>query len=169
MIKQVLVAVLLLGALAIADYSSAQSDAKPFSLTLATKEPTVKAGASVWVTVQLKNTSNDDIDESGSINSMTGADPNFVFNIRDEAGKMKQKKVHKHSELASGKPFNRTIHPGETFEEEQDVSRLFDMSEPGKYVIQVYRRATDDGRGAVVKSNTLTITVTPPDNSTAHE
>jgi len=47
------------------------------------------------------------------------------------------------------------------------VSRLFDMTEPGKYVIQVYRRATDDGRGAIVKSNTITVTVTPADTPTA--
>jgi hypothetical protein len=100
---------------------------------------------------------------------MTGADPNLIFDIRDEGGNMKQKKVHKHPELASGKPFNRTIHPGETFEKEQDVSRLFDMTEPGKYVIQVYRRATDDGRGATVKSNTITVTVTPADAPTAQQ
>jgi hypothetical protein len=166
MINQVLITALLLGASGIAAYSSAQSNTKPFSLTLVTKEPTVKGGTSIWVTVELKNNSDQDIEESGSINAMTGADPNLIFDIRDESGNVKQKKAHQHPQLASGKPFNRTIHPGETFEKEQDVSRLFDMTGPGKYVIQVYRRATDDGRGAIVKSNTITITVTPPDTPT---
>jgi len=71
---------------------SAQSNTKPFSLTLTTSHPTVKAGASVWVTVQLINNSDQDIDESGSINGMTGADPNLVFDIRDEGGNMKKKR-----------------------------------------------------------------------------
>jgi hypothetical protein len=139
----------------------AQSLPDPFSITLTAKNATVKSGTSVWVKIQLTNNSAQDLDESGTINGMTGADPNLSFDVRDEDGKLKQKKVHKHAELASGKPINRTIAPGQTLEEEQDVSRLFDTTEPGKYVIQVSRRVSDDQKNKLVKSNTITVTVTP--------
>ena len=139
----------------------AQSVPDPFSITLAAKTATVKRGTSVWVKIQLTNNSAQDLDESGTINGMTGADPNLSFKVRDEDGKLKQKKVHKHPELASGKPINRTIAPGETLEEEQDVSRLFDMTEPGSYVIEVSRRASDAQKDKSVKSNTITVTVLP--------
>ena len=107
----------------------AQSVQDPLSIILTAKIATVKSGTSLWVKVQLTNNSAQDLDESGTINGMTGADPNLSFDVRDENGKQKQKKLHKHAELASGKPINRTIPPGETLEEEQDVSRLFDTTE----------------------------------------
>ena len=41
-----------------------------------------------------------------------------------------------------------------------NVSRLYDLSKPGKYTIQVSRGA-EEGVNATVKSNTVTVTVTP--------
>ena len=141
----------------------AQSATDPFSITLRSKDALVKSGSSVWVKIQITNNSGQDLDESGSINGMTGADPNLSFDVRDEDGKVKQKKIHKHPELASGKPINCTIAPGQTLNEEQDVTRLFDASEPGKYLIQVSRRVSDAEKDKFVTSNTITVTVTPQD------
>jgi hypothetical protein len=39
------------------------------------------------------------------------------------------------------------------------VSRLYDLSKPGKYTIQVTRR--DDASKTIVKSNPITVTITP--------
>jgi hypothetical protein len=41
-----------------------------------------------------------------------------------------------------------------------NVSKLYDLSKPGKYTIQVSRSA-EDGVHATVESNTVTVTVTP--------
>ena len=50
------------------------------------------------------------------------------------------------------------LKPGEQKDAEINVSLLYDLSSPGKYTIAV-RRA--DSRGNVVKSNAVTVTVTP--------
>jgi hypothetical protein len=138
----------------------AQATQKPFSISITAANSTVKAGSDVWVTVRLVNTSNHDLDESGSISNMTGIDPNLLFTVWDANGKLARKLTYPH-EFESGSPVNRTIKPGESISEDQRVSRLYDMSRPGKYVIQVLRTASDNPRGGFVKSNTLTITVTP--------
>jgi hypothetical protein len=41
------------------------------------------------------------------------------------------------------------------------VSRLHDMSRPGQYVIQVSRYVSDNLKDGVLKSNIITVTVTP--------
>lgn len=47
------------------------------------------------------------------------------------------------------------------------IDRDFDMSRPGEYVIQLSRHINGDTDPNVVKSNTITVTVLPPDASTA--
>jgi hypothetical protein len=132
-----------------------------FSIGLSAEAPVVKAGSSVYMKVHLTNTSNQDLDDSGSIDEMTGVDPNFLFVVRDSLGRLVPKKMYKHAELAGGHPVNRTVRPGESMSEEQDVSRLFDMSRPGQYVIQVSRRASENPSDGVVRSNRITVTLTP--------
>ena len=53
----------------------------------------------------------------------------------------------------------RILKPGETLSEEQDISRLFDMSKLGKHVIQVSRNIPKTERDDGIKSNELTVTV----------
>jgi hypothetical protein len=115
----------------------------------------------VYINVRLTNTSNQDLDDGGSISETTGVDPNFLFVLRDNLGRLVPKKMYKHPELAGGHPVNRTVRPGESVSEEQDVSRLFDMSRPGQYVIQVSRRASENPDDGVVRTNRITVTLTP--------
>jgi hypothetical protein len=41
------------------------------------------------------------------------------------------------------------------------ISRLYDLSQPGDYTIQLSRAVSDDPKNGVVKSNVITVTVTP--------
>src|ERR1700675_4962818 len=139
---------------------AAQNGAQqPFTIAISAPTPIVKAGSDVWVIVKITNHSTEKLDESGSINGMTGLDPYLVFEVRDIRGDSMAKKVYERPELASGHPVNRSIIPGETLTEEQDVSRLYDMTHPGNYVVQVFRRSSEVKQSRSVKSNKVTIEV----------
>jgi hypothetical protein len=56
---------------------------------------------------------------------------------------------------------NRVIKLGNTFEGTSDIGRLYDMSRPGKYHVQVSRRASENEKDGVVESNKIRVTVTP--------
>ena len=135
---------------------------QPFTIVIKAERPSVKAGTGVWVNVNLTNTSNQDIDTSANISSLTGIDPNFVFDVRDAAGNLVPKVVYEHPELADGKLImDRLVKPKESLIEQEEVSRLHDMSRPGQYLIQVSRPVSKNKKDDVVKSNKITLAVTP--------
>jgi hypothetical protein len=134
---------------------------QPLAITISTDKAEVKAGSDVWIKVHLTNTSSREIDLSANINDMIRVDPNYVFDVRDASGNPVPKKVHKHPELATGHAVFRSLKPGESVTDEQDISGLDDLSQPGQYAIQVSRRTSDKEKDGLVKSNTITITVTP--------
>jgi hypothetical protein len=71
------------------------------------------------------------------------------------------KKVYPHPELATGSAIlERIIQPGGEISVDQDISRLYDMTKPGKYVIQASREIPKEMGGGVVRSNSITATVT---------
>ena len=73
---------------------------------------------------------------------------------------MVAKRIYPHPELApSSAILDRIVKPGESIAGSQDISRLFEMSRPGKYVIQASRRISDEKDSEVVKSNKVTVTV----------
>lgn len=137
------------------------STRKPFTIVISCENPIVKAGAEVWMKVQLTNNSDQELDASGGFSDLTGLDPNFLFDVRDGRGHLVSKRMYQHPELESGHPVNRTVKPGATLEQEQRPSRLYDMSRPGKYVIQVSRRVSDNPRDGAIKSNRIWVTVSP--------
>jgi hypothetical protein len=128
---------------------------QPLTIDISTDKPTVKAGTSVWIKVHVTNTSKRELDFSATISNLTGADPNYLFSVRDEAGTAVATRAYEHPELATGSPVSRSLKPGESFTDDQDVSRVIDMRRPGQYAVQV--SWTKD---SVVKSNTITVTVT---------
>jgi hypothetical protein len=70
------------------------------------------------------------------------------------------KRIYAHPELATSSAIlDRIINPGDSLAGSQDISRLYDMSRPGKYVIQASRQVSDAKDSHVVKSNRLTVTV----------
>jgi hypothetical protein len=67
--------------------------------------------------------------------------------------------MYEHPEITSGHAVFRTVKPGESVIDSEAIGRLFDMTKPGKYVIQVSRRIADGGNERVVKSNKIILTV----------
>lgn len=133
---------------------------KPFRITIETENANVKSGSEILLKVTLTNGSANELDMSGGFSDTTRLDPNYHFEVRDEHDRPVPKRTYKHPELDTGMPVNRTVRPKEAFTEEQRVSALYDMTRPGKYLIQVWRRASDNPKDGVVKSNILTVIVT---------
>ena len=77
-----------------------------------------------------------------------------------KTGVWQQKKVYPHPELATGSAIlDRIVKPGASLTGTQDIGRLFDVTRPGKYVIQASRRVSDEKDSDIVKSNRVTFTV----------
>lgn len=158
---RILAALLLVATSAVLVLAQDRAAKQPFTIAISPVNATVKAGADVWIKVQLTNTSKQDLDTSANISDLTGLDPNFVPQVRDSRGHLAPKRVYPHPELAGGHPvLDRILRPGENLAEEQNVSRLYDMTRPGEYVIQVSRDVPKELGKGTVKSNTITITVT---------
>jgi hypothetical protein len=100
------------------------------------------------------------MDMSANINDMIGVNPNYIFDVHNSSGTPAPKHVYKHLELATGSPIFRSLKPGESLTDEQNLSRLNDFTEPGQYQIQVSQRVSSDDKDGVIKSNIITVTVT---------
>ena len=132
---------------------------QPFSIAISTARTSVKAGAAVWVRIRLTNTSDHEI--NASVARAREVDVNYDYDVRQVGGGTVDK-LYKHdmSKIIQTVVV-RALKPGEATEEESRVSRMCKMIEPGEYAIQVSRPISDDPGDGVVKSNTITVTVTP--------
>jgi hypothetical protein len=121
-----------------------------------------RVGSTVWITIVQKNITSHTIGCSGWY-SDTG-DMSYSFDVRDEDGKPVEKVVHPHPELDMPKYFSFGIRAGESNTDEVELNNGYKFDRPGKYVIQVSHPDNDfkddKGNPAVVKSDTITITVT---------
>ena len=135
-----------------------QTSKPPFKLVIAAEDSAVVAGNDVSIKVSLTNTSDKDVYE-GIMYRFSDIDTCFQFDVRDAQGKLVPKRIYPHPELATGSVRFRTIKVGETIVEPQTVSDVYDMRQPGKYTIQVFRKMSEDPKDDI-KSNTVTITVT---------
>jgi hypothetical protein len=149
---------LLLGCMSLAAQNAAD---QPFTISISVPTPDVKTGSDIWLNVTLTNHSPTDLNESGSISSMTGLDPNLIFYVRDTRGNLIAKRRFEHAELATGAPVNRVLKPGETLTEQQNIAHVFDLTHPRTYVVQVSREFSAGDQRMIVRSNKVTIAVTP--------
>ena len=133
----------------------------PFAIAIRTDQMSFKAGSYIDLLIQLRNTSKEPLDLSANISDLTGIDPNYIYDIRDEHGTPVPKRIYPHPELATGHAVIRSLGPGEITEETEPISRLLDMSKPGKYSIEVSRSIPGGPHGAVVRSNKIFVVVTP--------
>lgn len=116
---------------------------------------TAKAGAEIRIQVTVKNTAHFDI----RFDYAWGDPLRCMVVVRDSGGNMvadTERGRNLKSEHADwqGQAVSYALNPGESQTRECAVSDLYDMSTPGKYVIEVQQL---DGRP--VKSNVLTMTV----------
>ena len=158
------VVVLLLTAAFVAFGPAQDRGAKPpFTIRISADPSMVKVGSGVDVEVVLKNTSAKPLDCSVAISDLTGQDPSLTFDVRDERGNLAPRRVYSYPELATGHAIvGCAVAPGETRTEGQDITRIYDITRPGVYTIQVSKAISLTNAGAgVVKSNKMTITVSP--------
>ena len=127
-----------------------------------TPKSVVKAGSEVRLRITLTNTS--DQDAFYSVVAQSAA-PYDVY-VRDSKGNSAPetpygRKIHPwspgHPPLSgSFTAFRVRLAPGRKTETEVDLTREYNLSQPGKYAVQ----SQDVQDGIVLKSNTLTVTVT---------
>lgn len=137
-----------------------QSEPKPpITISLTLETITVKAGAAVSVRTVLTNNSKQPFDASGCYCGPAGLDSLFKWEVHDN-GHLVAKRAYPHPELATGKIIlDRVVKPGGQLSGSQDISRLYDMTKPGKYTILAILELPKKMGGGIIKSNTITITV----------
>ncbi len=147
----------------------------PFSVTIASSGDAIlagpgvqKAGSPIFLLVTLANNSTRTV-------SIPSFDRDYYrIDVRDEQGKTvpETDEVRKMREETSA-PTNSIrdrktskgligdLKPHTAANETIEVSSYYDMSHPGKYTIQLTRQLPEELGPGVVKSNRITVTVTP--------
>jgi hypothetical protein len=150
------------------------SDRPVTSITISPLHDSLKVGYPVLVNITVTNTSNHDGVEITRLRS--GADSQI--DVRDANGKLAPDTsfgyVHNGhvaqpdldparfsaADLADNATGGATLNAKEATTWSINVSRFYDMSQPGKYSIRIQRGDPEDLE-AFVKSNTITVMVTP--------
>lgn len=129
----------------------------PFMINIRPVSANVAVGDDVWIQLTVKNMTNVPIDLNSTFDNVTNMDPNFAVEVTDDRGNAVPKR--KFPVPPAGHPVSRTLDPGATMTEEEPVSRMFDMSKPGKYFIEASGPITGDTDVAIVRSNKISVTV----------
>lgn len=132
----------------------------PFTIKIGTKYEVLKVGQPVTVYVVLANTSDrllklpvaDYSDYRVTVWNDNGTDVSDTAKARELLNK--KQPLHNLSNFVSG------ISPNKYIVDFIDVSYLKDMAAPGQYTVQVERSIPVELGYGVVKSNTITVTVT---------
>ena len=133
-----------------------------FSVTISAPKASASVRSDVKMKITFANNTGKDLHYGAGGPGRDG--PVFDIDIRDGNGKVAPEtsyglKMHgKGPGSFSGSVFSATVHPGETTEDEVNLSKEYDLSKPGKYTVQVKER---NPVFQAMKSNTLTITVVP--------
>ena len=130
-------------------------------LILNAKESSVKSGGAIWVDVTVENKSDHVLLVYRELTGVGDDQGGWVYysDVHDNEGRKPQptKFLEERGGFGSGGYIH--LKPGKTMTDRINICKLLDLSRPGKYSIQVYRR---DGMGnTTLRSNTITVTVTP--------
>jgi hypothetical protein len=142
----------------------------PLSVSIEMDNSSVKLGTDIQVKAILKNNTEQDIQVS---ELRTAGDSHIEYKVnveRDDHTALAKKyaeKLRRHEVSwdilvdATGSVLFVTIQPGKTHEDSVDISNRYEFDKPGKYSIQLERELPESLGGGVIKSNTITVTVTP--------
>ncbi|MGC1417703.1 MAG: hypothetical protein WA817_20615 [Candidatus Acidiferrum sp.] len=128
----------------------------PFTLVLTSKEPKVSLGADVWVKIVWTNTSKVELNDN-LYRDPSGLDFNYILDFQDSDGHP----VTKARASVTGSAQFGTLKHGVSEDDGIDLSRLYVLSHPGHYTLQVSRRVPKELGGGLIKSNKITITIVP--------
>jgi hypothetical protein len=85
----------------------------------------------------------------------------YTVEVHNKDGKDAPETEYGQNVNTTGSVLKEFLQPGETMKEDMILGRLFDLSIAGVYEVQLSRRIPDDPDGGTVKSNKITIAVTP--------
>jgi hypothetical protein len=144
-----------------------QAAEQPFTLELRANKPIGVAGSQVFVWVKMTNVSDHAVDCTEA--EMDGTLTSYNYDVRYEDGKsadLVDKSLPYSSPGHTGKQWDKcSLGPGKSREIELVVSFRYNLSKPGKYMVQISRRSSLDANGLRtgdwVKSNAITVTVLP--------
>jgi len=141
---------------------------RPFTMTISSAQNVFKSGSEISLKIILTSTSEHDILLGRRIDGtapMVAAVPVEVH-VDGEKGnappETKYLRMLRGEDLGEDYVFSGiggSLPPGKKSEERVIVNKFYDLSKPGKYKIQL--QWTDRTNKTVVKSNTITVTVTP--------
>jgi hypothetical protein len=142
----------------------ARSSLARFSITITAPKTVIKSGSPVVVELILTNISKRNL-------TLEDRSPmcDYVVEVRDSANKLAPDTEYKRTLgcgmgptiIMSGRDSLLPLMPNGSRGEQFVVSQLSDMSQPGTYSVQISRQIPKSLGGGVVKSNTITVTVTP--------
>jgi hypothetical protein len=150
----------LVAALVLLANGVAQPRQAQFSLTIASTQTEVKGGTEATVSTTLTNTSNRAI-------TLEFRSPlcDYTVEVRDTTGALAPdtdlKRKSDCTNHASGRDVIAPLNPNGSMKDVIPVTALSDMSQPGKYFVQVTWKAPKELGGVLVKSNAIAITVVP--------
>ncbi len=126
----------------------------PFSIVINAPKTVVPTGTPVEIKIRMTNRS----DRKIAFYSLR-ADIAYEYDVRNKSGGRVAANIF-HPVYASR--IDTFLKRGESTPEESSlVSDICDMREAGQYTIQVSRRVSENPRDGIVKSNSITVTVTP--------
>jgi hypothetical protein len=115
-------------------------------------------GETLLLNIAVRNISTDDYCESHFLETGEAELNGYDVDVRDSSGKAYSLKPILAGRWRRSRG-NLCIKPGKTFKESLSVDQVVDLSAPGVYKIQVDH--FDRGNSTHVRSNSITVTVTP--------
>ena len=139
---------------------NASSSRQPAVIDISPTKASIPLGSPIEIRIRLTNTSDQNINASVSYDRALNI--SFDYKVQTADGfVLKPKALPKdHAVIGTGKI--RSLRPGESAEYMTELSAAeYEIVSPGKYVIQLSRVVSENGKSETVKSNEITITVTP--------
>lgn len=150
--------------LAFSFIATSYCQSRSFAITIAAPQDIVKMGAAVQVDITFKNISDQDLPVFIPFDE-TGIAMAFDIDVRDNTGApAHETAIGLHVHQKTRKPViisgpTKVIPPGGEIERSTNLAKVFDLSKHGTYSIQVTK--VDPNHKSIVKSNTITIAITP--------
>ena len=135
--------------------ASQEASGGTFTIAISAAAEAMPVGSDARVEIRLQNVSDHSIPFAHRLGR---EDPefSFVFLVRDAAGHLLGENIAP-GEGSSARSTVEEVPPGGAIVETAHLTRLVDLSTPGRYTVRVYRR--DAEKNVVVRSNEITLTV----------
>jgi hypothetical protein len=148
----------------VADDQEAPPPKASLSLSIAINGTTFPVGAPILLSATMTNTSGHDAPIRKEYNYLTEVPRRLVVQVLDSHyGSVPETEHGRNVHVA---PVSARVHgflsavlkPGETHKEEADLSKEFELTTPGTYIVVLHKRDPDTGEN--VRSNEIAFTVT---------